>query len=76
MCGLPFIAKAGARYENSYLGILVMEQLRDAFSTDVLEAVVHYKWHTFARRAFLKCVMVARAGCTQCEADRLLAHHR
>ncbi|PNH05258.1 WD repeat domain-containing protein [Tetrabaena socialis] len=52
VCGVPHIADAGANLQDSPLGLCVLHNLRDCVATDIMCAVMEYKWTAFAGRAF------------------------
>ncbi|GLC70328.1 hypothetical protein PLESTF_000960100 [Pleodorina starrii] len=48
VCGLPYVALRTRSMADSFLGALVRNNVRDAFSTDIVVAVVTYKWNAYA----------------------------
>lgn len=53
LCGLPNVADAGHTLSHSPLGLCVVHNLREVVATDIMYAVIQYKWAGYAGRAFL-----------------------
>ncbi|GIL54587.1 hypothetical protein Vafri_10330, partial [Volvox africanus] len=48
VCGLPYVALTTRSMEDSPLGALVLNNVSDAFTTDIGFAILTYKWDTYA----------------------------
>ncbi|KAG2434963.1 hypothetical protein HYH02_012159 [Chlamydomonas schloesseri] len=54
IAGLPYVALSARNMEHSPLGVLVQYGLSQALASDVMYAVLFYKWESFARAIFMK----------------------
>ncbi|KAG2434853.1 hypothetical protein HXX76_007738 [Chlamydomonas incerta] len=54
IAGLPYVALSARNMEHSPLGVLVQHGLSQALASDVMYAVLFYKWESFARAIFMK----------------------
>eukprot|EP00198_Chlamydomonas_reinhardtii_P010826 XP_001700163.1 transient receptor potential ion channel protein [Chlamydomonas reinhardtii] len=54
IAGLPYVALSARNMEHSPLGVLVQHGLSQALASDVMYAVLFYKWESFARTIFMK----------------------
>ncbi|KAG2483536.1 hypothetical protein HYH03_017590, partial [Edaphochlamys debaryana] len=54
VAGLPYVAMSARNMEHSPLGVLVQHGLSQALASDVMYAVLFYKWESFARAIFIR----------------------
>ncbi|GIM15917.1 hypothetical protein Vretimale_18569, partial [Volvox reticuliferus] len=54
VAGLPYVAMSARNMEHSPLGVLVQHGLSQALASDVMYAVLFYKWDSFARGIFVR----------------------
>ncbi|EFJ41626.1 hypothetical protein VOLCADRAFT_98374 [Volvox carteri f. nagariensis] len=52
MCGLPYVALTTRSVKKSPLGVLMLNNVNDAFTTDIVFAMLTYKWDTYAGRIY------------------------